>query len=88
MAALPHVGEVRRRGFMVGVELVKDARTKAEYPFAQRVGFQVCQAARRSGVLLRPLGNVVVLMPPLSLTEDEARLLTEALAEAITRTVG
>ena len=87
IAALPHVGEVRRRGFMVGVELVKDRATKEEFPFAERVGFQVCQAARKHGVLLRPLGNVVVLMPPLSLTLDEARLLIDALESAITRTL-
>ncbi|MDP1830237.1 MAG: adenosylmethionine--8-amino-7-oxononanoate transaminase [Archangium sp.] len=87
IAALPHVGDVRRRGFMVGVELVKDVATKEEFPFAERVGFQVCLAARKHGVLLRPLGNVVVLMPPLSLTVDEARLLTDSLADAISRTL-
>lgn len=83
IAALPQVGDVRRRGFMVGVELVKDRATKEELPFAQRAGFQVCLAARKHGVILRPLGNVVVLMPPLSLTIDEARLLTDALEDAI-----
>jgi adenosylmethionine---8-amino-7-oxononanoate aminotransferase len=83
VAALPQVGEVRRRGFMIGVELVKDRATREELPFAQRAGFQVCLAARKHGVLLRPLGNVVVLMPPLSLSVDEARLLTDALEEAI-----
>lgn len=83
IAALPQVGEVRRRGFMIGVELVKDRATKEGFPFAQRVGFQVCLAARKHGVLLRPLGNVVVLMPPLSLTVDEARLLTDSLQDAI-----
>jgi adenosylmethionine-8-amino-7-oxononanoate aminotransferase len=70
VATLPHVGEVRRRGFMVGIELVKDRATKEEYGFAERLGFRVCQAARQHRVLLRPLGNVVVLMPPLSLTVD------------------
>ena len=73
---------------MVGVELVKDRATKEEFPFAERVGFQVCMAARKHGVLLRPLGNVVVLMPPLSLTLEEAKLLTDALGDAITRTLG
>ncbi|MDP3157177.1 MAG: adenosylmethionine--8-amino-7-oxononanoate transaminase [Archangium sp.] len=87
IAALPQVGEVRRRGFMIGVELVKNRVTKEEFPFAQRAGFQVCLAARKHGVLLRPLGNVVVLMPPLSLTVDEARLLTAALEEAIVETL-
>lgn len=83
-----HVGEVRRRGYMVGIELVKDRATKAEFGFAERMGFRVCQAARAHGVLLRPLGNVVVLMPPLSLTADEARLLTDAVAAAITHVLG
>ena len=83
VAKLPQVGEVRRRGFMVGVELVKDRATKEEFPFADRAGFKVCLAARKHGVLLRPLGNVVVLMPPLSLTADEARLITDSLLDAI-----
>ena len=87
IAALPQVGEVRRRGFMIGVELVKNRATKEEFPFVQRAGFQVCLAARKHGVLLRPLGNVVVLMPPLSLTVDEARLLTDALEDAIVGTL-
>ena len=86
LTRLPHVGDVRRRGMMIGVELVQDKRIRAEYPYAERLGFKVCQAARKSGVLLRPLGNVVVVMPPLSLTVDEAKLIIEALDEAISRT--
>jgi adenosylmethionine-8-amino-7-oxononanoate aminotransferase len=80
---LTHVGDVRRRGFMVGVELVQDQASRAEYPGGDRVGFQVCQAARRHGVLLRPLGNVLVMMPPLLLTRDEATLLVDAARDAI-----
>lgn len=83
VASLPHVGEVRRRGMMVGIELVKDRKTKEEFPFEARQGFKVCQAARKHGVLLRPLGNVVVMMPPLSLTVDEAELLSDAAFDAI-----
>jgi adenosylmethionine-8-amino-7-oxononanoate aminotransferase len=88
IAALPHVGSVRRRGFMIGVELVKDRATKAEYAFEDRTGFKVCLAARESGVLLRPLGNVVVLMPPLSLQVNEAKLLVDALERAIPKVTG
>ncbi|MHB8874547.1 MAG: adenosylmethionine--8-amino-7-oxononanoate transaminase [Myxococcaceae bacterium] len=84
VAGLPHVGEVRHRGLMVGIELVRDRETKEEYPYPDRQGHRVCLAARRRGVLLRPLGNVVVLMPPLSLTVDEARLLGEVVRESIT----
>ncbi len=88
IARLPHVGDVRRRGLMVGVELVLDRATKAEYPYGDRVGFKVCLAARKHGVLLRPLGNVLVLMPPLSLRVDEARLLTRAVEEAVVEVTG
>jgi adenosylmethionine-8-amino-7-oxononanoate aminotransferase len=83
VAELPHVGEVRRRGMMVGVELVKDRRTKEEYAYGDRVGHRVCLAVRKRGIILRPLGNVVVLMPPLSLTVEEARHLGGALREAV-----
>lgn len=88
LGQLTHVGDVRHVGFMAGVELVQDKRSKAEYPYGARVGFQVCQAARRHGVLLRPLGNVIVLMPPLSLSPDEAALLVSALREAIIEVCG
>jgi adenosylmethionine-8-amino-7-oxononanoate aminotransferase len=66
-----HVGEVRQRGLMVGIELVRDRATKEEYPYALRAGHQVILEARKLGAVLRPLGNVVVLMPPLSLTEGQ-----------------
>ena len=88
IAELPHVGEVRQRGLMVGIELVQDRRTKAEYPYELRQGHRVCLAARRRGVLLRPLGAVVVLMPPLSLTVDEARTLGSVVRESIVEVCG
>jgi adenosylmethionine-8-amino-7-oxononanoate aminotransferase len=66
-----HVGDVRQRGLMVGVELVKDRETKEEYPYAFRAGHRVILEARRTGAVLRPLGNVVVLMPPLAMTDGE-----------------
>ncbi len=83
IAGLRHVGEVRRRGMMVGIELVRDRATKEEYAWAERMGHRVCMAVRGRGILLRPLGNVVVLMPPLSLTVPEARRLGRATREAI-----
>jgi adenosylmethionine-8-amino-7-oxononanoate aminotransferase len=66
-----HVGDVRQRGLMVGLELVRDRATKEEYAYGVRAGHQVILAARRRGAILRPLGNVVVLMPPLGLTEAQ-----------------
>ena len=68
LAAHPHVGEIRQRGLMVGVELVRDRANRSEYEYELRVGNQVCLEARGQGVMLRPLGNVVVIMPPLAMT--------------------
>lgn len=61
---LPHVGEVRQRGFMVGIELVKNKKTKKTYGPQERIGQRVIAEARKNGVIIRPLGDVVVLMPP------------------------
>lgn len=73
-----HVGDVRQTGLMVGIELVKDRRSKKPYPLSEKRGFKVCLAVRKRGILLRPLGNVVILMPPLSITESEIRHLCRA----------
>ncbi|HZS01970.1 MAG TPA: aspartate aminotransferase family protein [Chloroflexota bacterium] len=69
--ALAHVGEVRQCGFMVGIELVADRATRAPYPTEARIGGRAIRAARRRGAVLRPLGDVIVLMPPLSIADAE-----------------
>jgi adenosylmethionine-8-amino-7-oxononanoate aminotransferase len=79
--AMPHVGEVRQRGLMVGIELVRERETREEYAYELRAGHEVILEARRMGAVLRPLGNVVVLMPPLAMTEtDLGRLAAIAIA--------
>jgi adenosylmethionine-8-amino-7-oxononanoate aminotransferase len=83
VAPLHHVGQIRQRGLMVGIELVRDRATKAEYAFTEAIGARACRAARARGVLLRPLGSVVVLMPPLSTTDDEMVQLVDAAAHGI-----
>jgi adenosylmethionine-8-amino-7-oxononanoate aminotransferase len=80
---LPHVGDVRRRGFMVGIEMVRDRKTKAPYPWEEQIGARVCQEVRRHGAILRPLGNVIVLMPPLSMTIEELTRLLDVTYRAI-----
>jgi len=70
---LQHVGDIRQLGMMVGIELVVDKTTKEEYPFEDKIGIRVIQEARRRGLILRPLGNVIVLMPPLGTSQDELR---------------
>ena len=67
----PHVGEVRQRGYMVGIELVQDKATKRPYPLTARIGHRVALHARRQGLIIRPIGSVIILMPPLSVTQDE-----------------
>jgi len=87
-ADLPHVGDLRQRGLMVGIELVRDRATKEEYPYAARAGHQVCLEARALGALLRPLGNVVVLMPPPAMPEAQLEELAGIAIEAIRRATG
>ena len=83
IAKLPHVGEVRQAGFMVGIELVKDRATKEPYDLAEKRGIRVGYLARKYGVLIRPLGNVVVLMPPLSIRDRELTKLCRVVRGAI-----
>ena len=68
---LEHVGDIRHLGMMVGIELVADKTTKEEYPLEAKMGIRVIKEARRRGLILRPLGNVIVLMPPLGISLDE-----------------
>jgi adenosylmethionine-8-amino-7-oxononanoate aminotransferase len=68
---------------MVGIELVKDKDSKQPYPFEQRTGAKVCYEIRKHGIILRPLDDVVVLMPPLSITKQEIAHLLNALEKSI-----
>jgi adenosylmethionine-8-amino-7-oxononanoate aminotransferase len=80
---MPNVGSVRRRGLMVGIELVADRAAGRSFPVEQFRGVKVCEAARKHGVILRPLGDVVVWMPPFCMSRDEADLLATATMHAI-----
>ena len=81
---LAPVFEIRQRGLMVGIELMRDPELREAYAPNERVGHRVILAARRRGVVLRPLGDVLVLMPPLSITADEIATLVAVAAESIT----
>ena len=85
MAGHPHVGDIRQRGLMVGIELVRDRSSREPWPPAQRAGHRVILAARRLGAILRPLGDVIVLMPPLSISPAELEDLARITFEAIDR---
>ena len=83
--AFPVVGDIRQYGLAVGIELVADRGSKEPFDAAERRGYRVCRHARDRGVFLRPLGDVLVLMPPLSITTAEITTLVDAVAHGITR---
>ncbi len=76
------MGDIRQRGLMVGIELVKDRATKEPFDSRRRLGAEVCARVRRHGVILRPLGDVIVLMPPLAMERDDlGRIVSAVRAE-------
>lgn len=78
-----HVGDVRQKGFMAGIELVKNKQTKEVYPLKDQIAWKVCLRARDKGLIIRPLGNVIVLMPPLTISIQELKNLSRITAGAI-----
>jgi len=85
-APLAHIADIRQWGMMVGVELMQDPQRKVSYPAKDRLGVKVIQEARKQGVIIRPLGNIIILMPPLSITEEELTTLLDVTLHSI-RTV-
>ena len=80
---LAHVSDVRQWGFMLGIELVEDKEKRKSYPTEKRTGHQVILQARERGVMIRPLGDVIVLMPPLTIGEEELKTLLDVVYESI-----
>lgn len=79
----PHVGDIRQCGLVAAVELVSNRATRAGFPWSQRHGHRVCQAAMERGVWLRPLGNVIVIMPPLCVRQEHIDQIAEAVRYGI-----
>ena len=79
----PNVGEIRQRGIMVGIELVQDRNNKTPFPADLRLGHRVTLAGRQLGIIIRPLGDVVVLMPAPAMPGDTVRDLCERTIQAI-----
>ncbi|HZP43856.1 MAG TPA: adenosylmethionine--8-amino-7-oxononanoate transaminase [Candidatus Binatia bacterium] len=88
VAPLPHVGEVRQQGVMVGIELVADRDARTPYPAAARLGQRVVRAARARGVVIRPLGDVIVLNPPLAIAPADVDRLVDVTRDAIAEATG
>jgi adenosylmethionine-8-amino-7-oxononanoate aminotransferase len=83
VAELPCVGDVRQCGLIAGIELVADRATKAPFPAEKRVGARVCREARRQGALLRPLGDVIVIMPPPAIDDSVLDLLLDVVYDCL-----
>ncbi len=81
----PNVGEIRQQGLMVGIELVANKETREPLLPNNEATWDICLSVRDEGLFIRPLGDVIVLMPPLSIEEDEIDQMTEALRNGIYR---
>jgi len=86
--SLPNVGDVRQVGLIAGVELVKNWRTRQAFDLRERAGIRVCEAMAKCGVLTRPVGNVIALMPPYCVTPAQLKKIVSALRDGIAATLG
>jgi adenosylmethionine-8-amino-7-oxononanoate aminotransferase len=84
----PHVGEIRQCGLMAGIELVQDRATKSRFPVSDRIGWKVSRTARDLGLLTRPLGDVLVLVPPLASTNDDLSEMAGILRSSLEKVLG
>jgi len=83
LAEHPHVSEVRQTGMIVAIEMCKDKRSRTPYPWQERRGLRVYRHGLEKGVLLRPLGNVIYMMPPYVISADEIGLAASVASEGI-----
>ena len=88
MAEDPHVGEIRQCGFIAGIDIVAEKVSRAPFPWQQQTGARVCVAARRHGLLTRPIGDTLVLMPPLCFTTNELARAADALSAGLRDVLG
>ncbi len=84
VAQLDIVGDVRQKGVLTGIEIVQDKESREPFPPAAQKSINICRQARKYGVIIRPLGEVVILNPPLCISDEQIDLLLEAVAGSIT----
>jgi adenosylmethionine-8-amino-7-oxononanoate transaminase len=83
MSLMEHVGNVRNKGLMAGIELVKDKKTREPYEWEEKIGWRVAYYARDKGVFIRPLGNVVVIIPPLCISLEDLGMMLKVIEDGI-----
>ncbi|MBI1840427.1 MAG: aminotransferase class III-fold pyridoxal phosphate-dependent enzyme, partial [Verrucomicrobia bacterium] len=81
--ALPEVGDIRQVGLVAGIELVRNWKTREPFDLRERAGIRVCETMTRHGVLTRPIGNVVVLMPPYCVTDEQVVRMVDAVERGV-----
>ncbi len=86
--SLPNVGDIRQVGLIAGIELVRNWRTRKPFDLRERAGIRVCETMARRGVLTRPVGNVIVLMPPYCTTPVQARKMVRAVFDSVREVFG
>lgn len=86
LKALPHVGDIRQLGLMVGIELVLDKETKQPFPWVERIGYQTTLEMRKLGMLSRPLGDTIVFMPPYASSYEDLDAMISIMEQAIKET--
>jgi adenosylmethionine-8-amino-7-oxononanoate aminotransferase len=80
---LPAIGDIRQVGLVAGVELVRDWKKRTPFPLSKKAGIRVCEAMAQRGVLTRPIGNVIALVPPYSTTQAQLRTIIRSLYDAV-----
>jgi adenosylmethionine-8-amino-7-oxononanoate aminotransferase len=83
LLALAHVSDVRQWGYMVGIEVVEDKAARKNYAPERRIGHKVVLEARKASVIARPLGDIIILMPPLSISDGELTALLNVVYDCI-----
>ena len=83
ISVLDYVGDVRQCGLMTGIEIVKDKKTKESFSYEKLIGVKICAAMRQKGAMMRPLSDVIVLMPPVAIDLPLLRQLLDIVYDAI-----
>lgn len=78
-----HVGDIRQKGMIAGIELVENKGKRTPYPLERKIGIRVCMEARKMGLMLRPIGNMIILMPPLSISKADLKRMVSIVTRAV-----
>ena len=79
----PHVSDVRQKGMVLAIELIKDKKRKVSYDWKERRGIRAYLHGLKNNVLMRPLGNVLYFMPPYVITKKEISFVSEIMKEGV-----